>query len=179
MIHVQCPRCKTRFKTSDANLGKTGQCPKCKQPLPVTPVQPQERPDPPGAEAPPRPAYGPAPPEHEPSPPAPAEPSSAPPDTALADAGPHPDVPPAGKTAPLPKGKSRKVALVLCIFTGVFGAHRFYLGSWGYGLVILALNLTCLGSLAFVITDVIRLATMDNDDFQDRYGECTVEPFTF
>jgi len=31
--------------------------------------------------------------------------------------------------------KDRLVALLLCIFLGIFGAHRFYLGKWKSGLV--------------------------------------------
>lgn len=34
-------------------------------------------------------------------------------------------------------GKSRLVALLLCIFFGVLGLHRFYLGYWGWGLIYL------------------------------------------
>jgi len=103
----------------------------------------------------------------------------APTDSAPAEAEPAPAMLPAEKTAPLPTGKSRKVALILCVLTGVLGSHRFYMGSWGYGLVILGLNLTCLGSLVFTIIDVIHLAAMDDEDFQNRYSESTVEPFTF
>ena len=50
MIHVSCPRCNTQFTTSDANAGKTGQCPKCGNPLRVPP--PGTAPPPPAAAAP-------------------------------------------------------------------------------------------------------------------------------
>lgn len=33
--------------------------------------------------------------------------------------------------------RSRLVALLLCLFLGVFGAHRFYLGKFGTGLLYL------------------------------------------
>jgi|YelNatPaOPRAMG01_1025707.scaffolds.fasta_scaffold01105_8 TM2 domain-containing membrane protein YozV len=33
--------------------------------------------------------------------------------------------------------KSRKKALLLCIFLGIFGAHRFYIGKIGTGLLML------------------------------------------
>ncbi|MBL7139460.1 MAG: NINE protein [Planctomycetes bacterium] len=181
MIHVQCPRCKTRFTTGDANLGKTGQCPKCKQPIHVLKAEMQASPAPaatPAQASPARPAYGP-PAAPSPEPQAPADASAAAPDTAPAPAGPAPEPTAVEKTAPLPTGKSKTVALVLCILLGALGTHRFYMGSWGYGLVILGLNLTCLGSLIFVVIDVVRLAGMDADEFQSRYGERTVEPFTY
>jgi len=181
MIHVQCPRCKTRFTTSDANAGKIGQCPKCKQPIHVSKAETQASPAPaatPAEASPARPTYGPlAAPSPEPEAPAKASPPA--PDAAPVPPGPAPEPAAVEKTVPLPVGKSRKVALLLCIFLGMLGAHRFYMGSWGYGLVILGLNLTCLGSLAFVVIDVIRLAGMDDDEFQSRYGERAVEPMTY
>lgn len=33
--------------------------------------------------------------------------------------------------------KSKKTALILCIFLGFFGAHYFYVGRWGKGLLYL------------------------------------------
>jgi predicted Zn finger-like uncharacterized protein len=223
MIHVQCPRCQTRFTTSDANLGKTGQCPKCGNPIKV---QPSAAPSSPsgggedgggaasgdatsetdaaqeaamadsalgaarrhaaqassageaGAEAPA------APPEM--ARPGPAEPPAEADEAAAAEPPPaeraapeSPAAETAAETAALPEGKSKTVALVLCIFLGWTGAHRFYMGSWGWGLVILGLDLTCLGGAIFILIDIIKLATMDKADFQDRYNEQVVEPFTF
>ena len=170
MTRVTCPRCKTRFTTSNANIGKTGQCPKCGNPIRVPQGGSPEaaaRPEP--GEAPraaPRPATRPRPEAApDPAPPGPqAEPEPAP----------TPD-----ETAALPTGKSKTVALVLCIFLGALGTHRFYMGSWGWGLVILGLDLTCLGALIFILADIIRLASMDRAEFQDRYSETVVQPFTF
>ncbi|PMQ00792.1 MAG: hypothetical protein CBR30_09340 [Dictyoglomus sp. NZ13-RE01] len=36
--------------------------------------------------------------------------------------------------------RSRTKALILCIFLGVFGAHRFYLGKFGTGLTMLLIG---------------------------------------
>lgn len=36
--------------------------------------------------------------------------------------------------------KSRKVATLLCIFLGIFGAHRFYIGKVGTGLLMLLIG---------------------------------------
>jgi len=196
VIRVQCPRCQTRFTTSDANIGKTGQCPKCGNPIKVRPSGPQPPASPAGTSA---PAPGgrakgrAAPPEALDSRDA-GTPDAAPSDSALAEASPHaaragrepagtqpaeaPEEaePTAEKTV---KGKSKTTAFILCILLGPLGAHRFYMGAWGYGLVIVALNLTCLGSIVFTIIDVVKLATMDQAEFQERYGETAVEPFTF
>jgi len=209
MIHVQCPRCQTRFTTSDANLGKTGQCPKCGNPIKVQASPPapsgggQAQGD--SATAGPSPEAGPASesamadsalgaarrhaaqasasgPDQAEAPARPAQrPSRPQPETQAAapPAEPQPAGPPADETAPLPRAKSKTVALVLCIFLGGIGIHRFYMGSWGWGLVILGLSLTCIGGAVFAIVDVIRLATMDKADFQDRYSETVVEAFTF
>lgn len=34
-------------------------------------------------------------------------------------------------------GKNRTLAIVLAIFLGIVGAHKFYLGNWKYGLLYL------------------------------------------
>jgi TM2 domain-containing membrane protein YozV len=217
MIHVRCPRCQTRFTTSDANAGKTGQCPKCGNPIKVQPLTPSRPPGgsapapadqdtdaPPteavsdsalgaarrhaaqaaagGAAQPPAPAARPAPQPHRAVQP-PAETQPKPAKEAPETAAPPPEAPaaeePAAQTAPIQEGKSKTVALVLCIFLGAIGTHRFYMGSWGWGLVIMGLNLTCIGGAIFALVDIIRLAVMDKADFQERYGERVVRPFTF
>jgi len=213
VIRVQCPRCQTKFTTSDANAGKTGQCPKCGNPIKVSAA---------GSAA-SRPSVGAAAGEAS-APPATSDaavaPAAASSDSALGEARRHaaqasaasagaaraPTVqpsaeavqrpgqapttrpkaaaepkpaPPAEKTAALPTGKSKTVALVLAIFLGALGTHRFYMGAWGWGLVILGLNLTCIGGGVFALIDAIKLAVMDKEDFQERYAETAVRPFTF
>lgn len=51
--------------------------------------------------------------------------------------------------------KSRLVALLLCIFLGIFGVHRFYLGKIGTGLVW-CFTLGCM-EIGWII-DIIMLA---------------------
>lgn len=61
--------------------------------------------------------------------------------------------------------KSTAVAYLLWFFLGSIGAHRFYLGSWGIGLLILActglsfvtFGLAGLVSLVIVIWDLFTL----------------------
>ena len=60
--------------------------------------------------------------------------------------------------------KSRKTALLLCIFLGWFGFHRFYVGKIGTGF----LYLFSVGG--FMIGWVIDLAKILLGTFQDNVG---------
>ncbi len=63
-----------------------------------------------------------------------------------------------------PSEKSRAVALALCIPLGVFGAHRFYVGKIGTGL----LQLLTLGGLGlWYLYDLITIAS---GEFRDGDG---------
>jgi TM2 domain-containing membrane protein YozV len=63
-----------------------------------------------------------------------------------------------------PSEKSRAVALALCIPLGVFGAHRFYVGKIGTGL----LQLCTLGGLGlWWLYDLITIAS---GEFRDVDG---------
>jgi len=60
--------------------------------------------------------------------------------------------------------KKRDVALILCIFLGFFGAHYFYVGRIGRGILYLfTLGLLGIGCLV----DAIMIAT---DQFNDKDG---------
>lgn len=60
--------------------------------------------------------------------------------------------------------KSRLVALLLCFFLGVFGAHRFYVGKVGTGL----LQLFTLGALGiWALVDFIVIIV---GGFTDKEG---------
>lgn len=61
--------------------------------------------------------------------------------------------------------KSRLVALLLCIFLGEFGAHRFYVGKIGTGL----LYLFTAGLFGFGwIIDLVKICL---GSFRDNVGE--------
>ena len=63
-----------------------------------------------------------------------------------------------------PSEKSRGVALALCVPLGVFGAHRFYVGKIGTGL----LQLCTLGGLGlWYLYDLILIAA---GEFRDEEG---------
>lgn len=60
--------------------------------------------------------------------------------------------------------KSKIVALLLCLFFGVFGVHYFYVGRVGRGvLALLTLNFFFIGD----ILDLIKIAT---GGFRDNTG---------
>lgn len=64
-----------------------------------------------------------------------------------------------------PSDKSRAVAFALCIPLGCFGAHRFYVGKIGTGL----LQLCTLGGMGlWYLYDLIMIASGQFRDAQDR-----------
>lgn len=65
---------------------------------------------------------------------------------------------------PPPSDKSRAIALVLGLVLGVFGAHRFYVGKTGTG-VLMALTMGGLG--IWYLVDVIMIAS---GGFRDAEG---------
>ncbi len=71
-----------------------------------------------------------------------------------------------GNTGTIPgiSKKSKTVALMLCIFLGVFGVHRFYVGKVGTG--ILYLLTFGLGGIGWIV-DIICIAI---DSFNDEFG---------
>lgn len=59
--------------------------------------------------------------------------------------------------------KSRLVALLLCFFLGVFGAHRFYVGKVGTG-VLQLVTLGGLGIWYFIDLIIILLGSFRDAD---------------
>lgn len=69
--------------------------------------------------------------------------------------------------------KSRLVALLLCIFFGVFGVHRFYVGKVGTGV----LQLITIGGLGiWAMVDVILIVVGSFTDGDGRRVFQWVEP---
>ena len=62
--------------------------------------------------------------------------------------------------------RSRLVALLLCIFVGVFGAHRFYAGKYGTGILLFLSFFMVIGLLWWVID----LAHIVGGTFRDKQG---------
>ena len=64
-------------------------------------------------------------------------------------------------------GKSRTVAVLLALFLGGIGAHKFYLGKVGTGLVYLLFFWTCVPAIIAVF-EAIRWLCMSNESFAER-----------
>ena len=74
----------------------------------------------------------------------------------------------ANAAAPAAGGKSQLIALLLCIFVGGLGIHRFYLGYTGIGILML-LTLGLFGILTLI--DLIRIITGDLKPKDGDYAE--------
>nr|WP_296069864.1 TM2 domain-containing protein [uncultured Actinoplanes sp.] len=75
----------------------------------------------------------------------------------------------ATQTAPVTSQKSWVAALLLCIFLGTLGVHRFYVGKIGTGILMLI----TLGG--FGIWTLIDLITLVVSKFSDKAGN-TLRP---
>ncbi|MCC3159127.1 TM2 domain-containing protein [Hymenobacter sp. 15J16-1T3B] len=76
--------------------------------------------------------------------------------------------------APAAEGKSQLTALLLEIFLGIFGVHRFYLGYTGRGLLYIALLLTSWLIIPFLVLAVlttIDLVLIITGDLKPKNGE--------
>lgn len=65
--------------------------------------------------------------------------------------------------------KSRTTAIVLALLLGGIGAHKFYLGSIGMGIVYLIFCWTFIPAVAGLIEGIIY-ATMSDAKFAQKYG---------
>ena len=74
------------------------------------------------------------------------------------------------------EGKSKTTAALLAFFLGGAGVHKFYLGSWGWGLVYLVFIWTYIPALLGLI-DFIMLLTMSKEKFDVKYAPGTESAF--
>ncbi len=65
--------------------------------------------------------------------------------------------------------KNRVIAAVLAFCLGGFGAHKFYLGQIGWGIVYLIFFWTFIPAIVAFVEFVIYLCTSD-EDFARKYG---------
>lgn len=115
------------------------------------------------------------------APPAPAS-HAAPDPPPVVPHPPHPErmrsfrlyhAPPASEVIAGPAGKNRALAVVLALVLGSFGAHKFYLGSVGLGVVYLLLFWTYIpGVIGFI--EGLYYALIGEAEFQLRYGGAKV-----
>lgn len=66
--------------------------------------------------------------------------------------------------------KSRTVGLLLALFLGHFGAHRFYTGKPGSAVVMLILTLTFVGMIISVIWALVDACIIGFGNFKDQDG---------
>ena len=59
--------------------------------------------------------------------------------------------------------KSKVVAGILGIFLGGLGAHKFYLGRWGWGIIYLLFCWTYIPSIIGFIEGIVYLVSNEND----------------
>ncbi|MCA9653349.1 MAG: NINE protein [Myxococcales bacterium] len=71
--------------------------------------------------------------------------------------------------------KDKNVAAILALFLGGIGAHKFYLGRIGAGILYLVFSLTFIPSLLGLI-DFFVLALMDKDEFDRRFNGANMLP---
>lgn len=72
-----------------------------------------------------------------------------------------------GPTAP--NGRNRLVAALLALFLGGLGAHKFYLGQTGKGILYLLFFWTCIPAILGFIEFILLLA-MSDEAFSQQYG---------
>ncbi len=66
--------------------------------------------------------------------------------------------------------KNKLAAALLAIFLGDFGAHKFYLGKPGIGLIYLAFFWTGIPAVIGVIEGIIYLLSSE-EDFHKKYSK--------
>ncbi|MDD7269420.1 MAG: TM2 domain-containing protein [Treponema sp.] len=59
--------------------------------------------------------------------------------------------------------KSRLAATLLCLFVGIFGVHRFYVGKIGTGILLLLLSSTGIGEIWCLIDLILILCGQFKD----------------
>ncbi|MHA1739740.1 MAG: TM2 domain-containing protein [Candidatus Heimdallarchaeota archaeon] len=72
--------------------------------------------------------------------------------------------------------KEKFAAGLLAIFLGGLGIHKFYLGSWGWGIIYILFLWTVI-PLALGFIEGIVLIAMDETKFDVRYNQTPPHPF--
>lgn len=88
---------------------------------------------------------------------------------------PEPKEDPAEYRHPLPPYKSRSLAVVLCLFFGLIGMHKFYIGRVGEGILYLLITILLswtviapLLVLSVCIADLVRIIQWKERDIYSR-----------
>lgn len=92
------------------------------------------------------------------------------------------NLPPSIHAAPVNASRNKtKLAMALLSFLlGGMGVHKFYAGTWGWGLVYLASCFILPGISAVVaVVEFIRVLTLSPEAFDAKYNQAEPKPFTF
>ena len=75
--------------------------------------------------------------------------------------------------------KNKIVAGILAILLGGIGIHKFYMGSWGWGVVYVIAGLLTWGILTGIasLVEGILLLIMSDEKFAEKYPDETIAPF--
>jgi len=78
------------------------------------------------------------------------------------------------------RGKSKTLAGVLALVVGGLGLHKFYLGNYGWGIVYLvSIFVLPLASAIIGAIEGIRIFTLSEKSFDEKYNHISMKPFTF
>jgi TM2 domain-containing membrane protein YozV len=69
--------------------------------------------------------------------------------------------------------KKRTTAILLCLFLGGFGAHRFYLGETGKGILYIFTGFGLLGIIPFI--DLVIWLLGSNESFDSKYNAQSIQ----
>ena len=66
--------------------------------------------------------------------------------------------------------KSKPTAILLALFLGGFGAHKFYMGHWGWGIIYIA---TCWLWIPFIVAllEAVRYIFLTDEQFAEKSRE--------
>lgn len=71
-----------------------------------------------------------------------------------------------------PSIKSRKTAFWLALLLGGLGVHKFYLGYWGWGIILLLLMMTGVSAL-IALVQAIRYWKLTDEEFAVKHAAST------
>jgi hypothetical protein len=83
------------------------------------------------------------------------------------------------------RGKSKTTTALLALLLGGLGVHRFYLGTWGWGIIYIVLLLVGVASglpyvaAALGVCEAIRFFLMKQANFDAKYNYAMVRAFSF
>tara|TARA_R110000772_G_scaffold104070_1_gene205321 strand:+ start:63 stop:326 length:264 start_codon:yes stop_codon:yes gene_type:complete len=69
--------------------------------------------------------------------------------------------------------KSRKTSILLAVFLGVFGVHRFYLGQTGKGILYLLLGVFTFNAFGFI--DALIWGLGSSEGFDNKFNKQRIQ----